>query len=81
MAYSTAHDVGSETQLVFVGNGAFRGATAQNTIGTITVVVHLTRGRGARELDLVFVGIGKLEESTASILTTSTTSRGAPYGS
>ena len=39
------------------------------------------RGMGDREHDLVFVGIGKLEEAIASILTTSTTGRGAPCGS
>ena len=46
MVHSTTREVSRETHLIFVGNEAFRGATAQSTVGTIMGCVALDKGKG-----------------------------------
>ena len=46
MVHSTTREVSRETHLIFVGNEAFRGATAQSTMGTIMGCVALVKEKG-----------------------------------
>ena len=55
MYHSKTREVGREAHLIFVGNGAFWGATAQSTTGSITGRGALDEGKGTQELDFVFV--------------------------